>query len=132
MLWRFGPSPGTRHLAASADSRAEWDAIMALGEVTFDGQPATLVREECDPSTLWLRFYLPEPFRMPPTVLHFEDRAVAERICATGWYTHEGALYRAEPRHPGEVVLDRVYAADPPPTYEGRSLPALTHQEVPA
>lgn len=132
MLWRFGPSPGTRHLAASADTREEWERIAALDEVRFDGQTARVAREDCDPVTLWLRFYLDEPFRMPPTVLRFEDEQVAARIAATGWYTHEGALYRAEAREPGEVVLDRVYAADPPPTYEGRSMPTLTIEEVPA
>lgn len=132
MIWRFGPSPGTRHLAAQADSLEEWKGVVEAAEVRFDGQPGRVVVEECDPETLWLRFYLAEPFRMPPTVLRFEDAEVASRIAETGWYTHEGALYRASSRKPGEVVLDRVYAADPPPTYEGRSLPTLTLEAVEA
>lgn len=131
MLWRFGPSPGTLHLAAQAHSRDEWNAIMQLAEVRFDDQPARIVHAECDPDTLWLRFELSEPFRMPPTVLSFEDARVARRIAETGWYTHEGHLCRATLRAPAEVLLDRVYAADPPATYEGRVLPTLTLEGAP-
>jgi hypothetical protein len=122
MIWRFGPSPGTLHLAASADTPAEWDTLMAQEAHVFDGQRATLSVHECDRETLWLRWTLDEPFRMPPTVLHFEDHAEAERVAATGWCVHHGGLHRAIWRAPGEVTLDRL---DPAATYPPVRLPEL-------
>ena len=132
MIWVFAPQPGTLHLAAQAQSEEEYAELLALPEILFDGQRAYVVPEGCDHASLFVRFRMEVPFRMPATVIRFELAAVAGRIAATGWYVLDGALYRARLRAPDEVVLDRVYASEPTATYEGRTAPSLTPEEVTA
>lgn len=125
MIWALQPQPGNHHLAVFCDDLQEWvDVVWAArrGLLTFDGQQALLHWPDCDFDAYFLRFWLPEPFRMPPLVLHFEDIPTAVRIEEQGWYAFEGATHRVMGREGGSVSLDRVYVASPTPMYHGRQL----------
>jgi hypothetical protein len=121
----FQPGPGAQVLALVCDSRDEYDALVEQAErgvLRFDGQPVESVTwDACNPATLFLRFRLAHPYLPPPLVLHFDDLDVAVAIGQSGWYSFEGGLYRAEHRGDGEVVLDRVFPAEPPAVYHGRA-----------
>lgn len=126
MIWTLAPQPGNPNLTVRC-TPAEYAELLAAGEVWFDGQRAVPVASECVEALGHVRLRLDEPFRMPPLVLSFEAHEVASRIVETGWYTFEGALYVARSGvGPGDVQLDRVFAADPTPTYEGHTMPVET------
>lgn len=120
------PGPGALVVALSCATGEEWDALRGYceaGTLSLDRQPfERRIDAASDREALFIRFKLLRPFIPPPPALTFEDVDVAVRIGEIGWYVFEGGLYRAEHRGGGRVVLDRVYAADPPETYHGRAL----------